>query len=122
MIGGWSAVREAEGRALRWTLTPSVRVLVPNLMPEPQRFALRLAPGGSNEVTIRWDGDVVSRVRLHPGWQMVEWALDEVGVGEHELTIEATPGPFTPREGWPTPKRAVGVAVNLLEIALLPPR
>jgi hypothetical protein len=119
LIGAWSTVREGDGRALRWTLAPRVRVLVPNLMPEPQRYALRLAPGGSDEVTVRWDGDIVARARLQPGWQWVAWELDDVPVGEHELTIEATPAPFSAREGWPTPTRPVGVAVNLLEVTLL---
>lgn len=121
LLGAWSGVREAEARSLRWTLAPSVRALVPNLMPYPQRFRLWLAPGGATNVTLRWDGDVVARATLAPGWQAVTWDVRDMPVGEHELTIEATPGPFAPREGWPRPKRSVGVAVNLLEIELLKP-
>ncbi len=117
----WSGVREGDGKAFRWTMRPRTRAIVPNLMPQPQHFALRLAPGGSREVTIRWDGDVVARAHLEDGWQTVEWDLHDPSVGEHELSIEAALGPFDGRDGWPRARRPVGVAVNLLEVTFIRP-
>jgi hypothetical protein len=121
LLDWWSTVGQGDGKSFRWTLMPSSRVLVPNLMPYPQYFALWLAPGGSRDVTLRWDGDIVVRAQLHDGWQQVGWEVHDMSVGEHELAIEATLGPFEGTEHWPSARRAVGVAVNLLEVGFLPP-
>ena len=47
--------------------------------------------------------------------------LYDMPVGEHELAIDAEIGTFVTPEGWPQPKKPVGVAVNRLDIELLPP-
>ncbi|HEY5925656.1 MAG TPA: hypothetical protein VIV11_28415 [Kofleriaceae bacterium] len=118
LLDRWSGVGTSDGKSFRWTMTPSARVIVPNLMPEPQRFTLWLAPAGAREVTVRWDGEAIARVQLDDGWQPVAWDLHDVDVGEHVLTIEAQLGPFD-RKGWPRARHPVGVAVNLLEVELL---
>jgi hypothetical protein len=102
-------------------MKPSARVLVPNLMPYAQHFTLWLAPGGSREVTLRWDGEVVVQTQLVAGWQPVSWVVHDMSVGEHELAIEAPLGPFAGSEGWPRARRPVGVAVNLLEVTFVRP-
>jgi hypothetical protein len=121
LLDAWSTVGHGDDLAFRWTLAPTARVLVPNLMPYPQRFTLWLAPGGNREVTLRWDGDVVARVQLHDGWQRAEWEVHDMSVGEHELAIETTLAPFAGGNSWPQTRRPVGVAVNQLEVELLPP-
>jgi hypothetical protein len=121
LLGRWSAVGHGDEKAFRWTLEPSARVLVPNLMPYPQRFSLLLAPGGSRDITLRWDGDVVARVHLDDGWHLVTWDVRDMTVGEHELAIESALAPFAGHEGWPASKRPVGAAVNLLEVQFLLP-
>jgi hypothetical protein len=121
LIGHWSASHTGDDKPMRWTVSPRVTVLVPILMPEPHRFTLTLAPGGSRDVTVRWDGQIVARGPLRDGWQHVVFDVMDVSVGEHELTLEATPAPFAPRDGWPRPRLPVGVAVNLLELALIRP-
>ena len=90
-------------------------------MPYAQRFTLWLAPGGARNVTLRWNGDVVARAELGPGWQPVSWDVHDLGVGEHELAIDAEPAAFAGAEGWPQPRRPVGVAVNLLDIEFVRP-
>jgi hypothetical protein len=119
--GHWSYVGEGDGRAFRWTLAPSVRALVPNLMPYGQRYTLWLAPGGSRNVTVRWNGDVVARATLAGGWQAITWDVPELSVGEHEVTIEAALGTFAGAESWPEAKRPVGVAVNTIDVEFLRP-
>ncbi len=121
LIGQWSGAKKGDNRAMRWTVSPRVTAIVPNLVPETQRYSLALAPGGAHDVVLRWDGDVVARRTLMDGWQYLSFEVPDVSVGEHELTIEATPGPFPEREGWPTPLLPVGVAVNRLEVELVPP-
>ena len=120
LIGGWSEPLTAD-RGFRWTTEPVVRALVPNLMPEGQRLTLWLAPGGTRRVTLRWDGEVVAEAALSQGWNRVWFDVPAMPVGEHELAIEAKLGTFGGLAGWPMPARPVGVAVNLLELELLPP-
>ena len=121
LLDRWSSVGTGDKKSFRWTTTPTARVIVPNLMPEPQHFALWVAPGGSREVTLRWDGNIVANRKLNDGWQLVEWDVMDMSVGEHELAVEAPLGPFEGGEHWPRAKRPVGVAVNLLEVSFLPP-
>jgi hypothetical protein len=121
LLDSWSTVATGGDKAFRWTLAPTTRVLVPNLVPYAQHFTLWLAPGGSRGVTLRWDGDVVARVQLHDGWQQVTWTVEDMSVGEHELAIETVLAPFAGGDTWPAARRPVGVAVNLLEIQLLSP-
>lgn len=117
----WSSVGSSGGKPYRWTMAPRTRVLVPNLLPYPQRLGLWLAPGGSRQVTLRWDGDVVAKRRLHDGWQKIEWEVRDMSVGEHVLAIEAELAPVATTEQWRTPRQPVGVAVNALELELVPP-
>jgi len=121
LVGHWSGPQSGDGQAMRWTASPRVRAIVPNLMPYSQRFTLSLAPGGTHDVVVKWDGDVVVRKRLRDGWQDVVWDVANLSVGEHDLEIEATPAPFPRREGWPEPRLPVGVAVHRLDIGFVPP-
>lgn len=121
LIGHWSAPKTGDKQSFRWTVSPSVTAIVPNLVPDAQRFALALAPGGTRDVVLRWDGDVVARETLRDGWQYVTFDVHDMSVGEHELTIEAVPAVFTGNDAWPTPRLPVGVAVGRLDIELLPP-
>jgi hypothetical protein len=115
----WSSVGSNDGKPFRWTMAPRTRALVPNLMPNPQRLGLWLAPAGSRDVTLRWDGDVVARAHLEDGWQKVEFEVRDMPVGEHELMIEAELAVRPSTQLWPAPKRPVGVAVNALELELI---
>jgi hypothetical protein len=117
----WSGVGEGEGKAFRWTMRPSTRAIVPILMPYPHHLGLWLAPGGAHEVTLRWDGEIVARAELQPGWQLIELDIHDMTVGEHELAIEAPLGAFGGAPGWPRARRPVGVAVNYLDVRLLRP-
>jgi hypothetical protein len=121
LVGHWSGPQTGAGLAMRWTVSPSTSVIVPNLMPYSQRFTLSLAPGGAHEVVVRWDDDVVAKTVLHDGWQDVVFEIDDLSVGEHDMTIEATPAPFTAREGWPVPRLPVGVAVHRLDVEIVRP-
>jgi hypothetical protein len=119
--GHWSGPKQQEDRWFRWTVSPTVTALVPILMPLPQRFTLQVAPGGAHEITVRWDGDVVARKTLGDAWEDVVFDVHDMAVGEHELTIDATPAPFPAREGWPVPTLLVGVAIGRLEVELIRP-
>jgi hypothetical protein len=122
LLDRWSGVGTGDTKSFRWTMTPSARVLVGNLMPYPQHFALWLAPAGSRDVTLRWDGRIVSHVQLVDGWNRIEWDIRDMTVGEHELAIEAPLGTFDgDEELWPRARHPVGVAVNLLEVMFVPP-
>jgi hypothetical protein len=123
LMGGWSGPHTGADRGFRWTTTPVVRVLVPNLMPYPQRMRLWLARGAATSATIKWDGEVVSRPDLsEPGWHPIQFDLHAMSVGEHELQIETEVAPLpSPMSDFPVPRAPVGVAVNLLEDEFLPP-
>jgi hypothetical protein len=119
LVSGWSKTFFAQ-RPARWTTAPTAIVLVPNLMPNPQRYTLWLAPGGASELTARWDGEIVAHGSLHPGWNMITFTLPKVGVGEHELALESEPAALPPG-GWPDPGMPVGVAASTVDIQLIPP-
>jgi hypothetical protein len=121
LVDRWSGVGQGDGKSFRWTMRPTTRALVPNLMPYPQHFKLWLAPAGGRDVTLRWDGEVVARAHLEAGWQAIEWDVHDMPVGEHELAIEAPLARFDGAEHWPRARKPVGVAVNLLEVTLLRP-
>jgi hypothetical protein len=124
LIGGWSGPHMGSEKSFRWTTERVVRVIVPNLMPYPQRMTLWLHAGASHIATIRWDDTIVARTDLSvPGWHPVQFDLRDMPVGEHELSIESdvvAPLPVPPA-GWPVPRKPVGVAVNLLELEFLHP-
>ncbi|HTL34716.1 MAG TPA: hypothetical protein VL326_16425 [Kofleriaceae bacterium] len=124
LIGGWSGPHFGGDKSFRWTTDKVVRVIVPNLMPYPQRLRLWLAAGAGHHAIVRWDDRVVARPDLsEPGWHPVQFDLRDMPVGEHELSIEsdAVAELPNPAEGWPIPRKPVGVAVNLLELEFLPP-
>jgi hypothetical protein len=91
LIGGWTPPQKSPERVFRTTTTPFATVLVPNLMPYPQRGKLWVAPAGATAVTIRWDGDVIASPTLAPGWQRIELDFPSWSVGEHELSFETNP-------------------------------
>ncbi len=123
LVGGWSDAQQQGDTWYRWTTARNAVVLVPNLMPYPQRMLLTLAPGYSQDVTIRWDGKRVMATRLERlGFTTLTFDIYDMPVGEHELQIEAAAiGAFTAPDDWPQPTKPVGVAVNRLEIEMLPP-
>jgi hypothetical protein len=121
LIGGFSSSLAAD-RRFRWTIAPVAKVLIPNLMPYRQRMRLWVAPGGSKSVEVAWDGDVVARRDLLTGWNQIEFEIEHVSVGEHELEIRAPLGPCPSPGAWPPPPWLVaGVAVGVLEIQLAGP-
>ncbi|HUS27336.1 MAG TPA: hypothetical protein VMZ53_02475 [Kofleriaceae bacterium] len=124
LIGGWSGPHMGSGKSFRWTTDRVVRVIVPNLMPYPQRLRLWLHAGAGQHAIIRWDDRIVARADLQePTWHAVQFDLYDMPVGEHELSIESdviAPLP-NPPDGWPVPRKPVGVAVNLLELEFIPP-
>lgn len=105
LIGGWTAPQKSPERTFRSTTTRTATVLVPNLMPYPQRGKLWLARAGATAVTIRWDGDVIASPALTPGWQRVELDLPSWSVGEHELSFETTD---------------IGISVGALDLEFAP--
>jgi hypothetical protein len=121
LVGHWSGAHTNGERAFRWTVGRRVSAIVPNLLPEPQRFMLWIAPGGTRDVAVYWDDDLVARTTLQPGWQTITFDRLNMPVGEHDLTIEATPAAFPPTDGWPTPKLPVGVAISWLYVEPLRP-
>jgi hypothetical protein len=121
LVRGWSRPVPVDrgDRALRWTTASAATVLVPNLMPYGQRLTLWLAPAGAHHATVRWNGAIVADAEL-TGWTPVMFDLPDIALHTNELSIEATPGPYTPATG-PPPDGPVGVAVGDLELAFLPP-
>lgn len=121
LLDGWSKPYQQGARQFRLTTRPAATVLVPNLMPYRQRYTLWIAPAGSREVVVEWEGDVVARQQLEDGWNEVTFELESPGLHTNELTIRA---PL----GWavPTPPSIplgvgtlVGVAVSDLEIRIV---
>jgi hypothetical protein len=121
LLSGWSPAFTAKGRSARYTKEPRATAIVPNLLPYTQRYRLWVAPAGSREVTVRWDGDVVAQQTLAPDWNTLEFVLVDVGVGEHELTVEAARRPLVAAEGWKPVDYQVGVAIGSLEVEALGP-
>ena len=115
LLDGWSAAMTAD-RSFRYTIAPTATAVIPNLMPNDQRWTLWIAAAGSHDVTISYDGDAVAHAALGTGWTAVQFDLPTPAVGDHELTIAATPAAVPP--GWPDPKAPVGVAVGELELVL----
>ena len=62
-------------------------VLVPNLMPYAQRYALWVR-GTGQTVTLRWNGDQVASQAV-TGWTRVEFELEHPGLHTNELEIDA---------------------------------
>ena len=121
LLGGLGAAQPASP-PYRWTLAPRAVALVPLLMPDDQRFALRLHPGGSRHVTVRWNDTVVVDTDLADGWSRLGFDVRDPDVGTNVLTIEAAPAPLPPGAGLAAPAGvAVGVAVGALEISYLDP-
>jgi hypothetical protein len=123
LLAGWSPAFRAE-RVARWTVTASARILVPNLMPYSQHVVVWLAPGGSHDVALRWDGELVARATLHDGWQAVTFDLDTPSVGEHVLAIEAPPALLVAPlpHGWPPVTGPTGVAASSIDLSFIRPR
>jgi hypothetical protein len=118
VVRGLSAPVRAPERAARWTTGRAAKVLVPNLFPYGQRFALWVAPGGATRVTLRFEGEVVAAAEL-TGWTRVVFELAAPPLHTNELVIESEPGPAPPRPGWPAAPGPVGVAVGALEVTFL---
>lgn len=122
MLDGWSNTGRDDKRLYRFTLAASSTALVPNLIPERQRLTVWFASHAPTEVTIRWNGDVVSKTTVGPAWTSVVFDIDGE-VGTNELAIEAPLGTVTgiPNDKLFVPKRPFGVAVSDVEIRLLEP-
>jgi hypothetical protein len=120
LLGGWSPSRQAD-RPLRWTTTPHVLALVPNLMPYHQRITVWLAPCATSTVAVHWDGELIAEQTLTAGWNAVTFERAHVSVGEHELTLDAPVATCTTAPPWPQPRVPVGVAVGSVDVELLGP-
>lgn len=120
IAGEWSAVYEHDW-PYRWTMSPTVRALVPNLVPLDQLVTISLAPGGARDVIVRWDGDVIASPALAAGWNTIQFRVDRMAVGEHELELEAVPAPLPAELEWPHPRAPVGVAISRLDFQLVSP-
>jgi hypothetical protein len=135
VIEGASRSLKAD-RGYRWTTAPTARFLVPNLMPDGQRYTLWLAPGGATHARVRYSDDVVADVDLQPGWNAVVFDVPSPSVGVNELVVETTPAPMPPASpppaapvpGSPKPPpkplppfdRPTGVAVGALDMTFMP--
>ncbi|MDQ3365356.1 MAG: hypothetical protein M3680_08010 [Myxococcota bacterium] len=120
LIGTWSPSQAAD-RRFRWTLEPTVRALVPNLLPKARTVTVWLSPGGAAKpVTLRWNDRVAYAGVLAPGWTPVAFDLDDTDVGEDELAITTELGPVVPWAGapGPVPTTPVGVAVHSVDIVI----
>ncbi|MBA3406087.1 MAG: hypothetical protein H0U13_15630 [Gemmatimonadaceae bacterium] len=120
LIGTWSQSHEAD-RRFRWTLEPTVRALIPNLLPNARTVTVWLSPGGAAKpVTLRWNDRVTYEGVLAPGWTPVAFTLDDTEVGDDELSITTELGPFVPPAGtaWPVAREPVGVAVHSVDIVI----
>jgi hypothetical protein len=108
------------GRAIRWTTARTAEVLVPNLLPSPQRLSLWVAPntpadGAPVDVTIRWNGAVVARASLAAvsPTRTVEWDI-RGDVGLNVLSVEAALRPPAGVAGEWAPRAPAGVAIGVL--------
>ncbi len=71
IVRGIGPSQPGPGRRIRWTTSREATVLVPNLLPTPQRLGLWLAPNARageppRRVTVRWNGRVVAETWLVP--------------------------------------------------------
>jgi hypothetical protein len=115
LIGAWSAPLNKD-RWLRYTLDRSVRVIVPNILPNDQHATVWLAPAGAKHVKLAWNGKPFFDGDLHDGWNEIGFTIYAPGVGEHELTIASELGTC------PNMPRACGVAVHSIDLRVIKQR
>ncbi|NVB84735.1 MAG: hypothetical protein HOV81_40570 [Kofleriaceae bacterium] len=121
LVDGWSRSVQLEGRAARFTIATAATALVPNLMPDSQRFRLELFPAGSRDVVVMWNGVQVARSELQPGWNVVTFEIGDMPLHMNELTIVSKPAFMVPTPGHAVAGRPAGVAVGALTIELVRP-
>jgi hypothetical protein len=121
VVYGIGPPSQGPGRAIRWTTQRTARILVPNLLPQPQRLSLWVAPNAASgaapaDVVIRWNGDVVVRAALSPvaSTRTVEWNI-EGDVGLNVLEVEAAVQAPAGISGEWKPKVPAGVALGVLQ-------
>jgi hypothetical protein len=119
LLDGFGPTQHAD-RPFRWTTAGRARALVPNLIPEDQRFTIWLAPGGGRRVRIRHAGALVADVELAPGWNPVTFDVLAPPTGSNELVIESEVGPALDGAFPRPPLGIAGVAVGVVEVAFLP--
>lgn len=117
IVGGFAPPSAGPGRAMRWTTARTAEVLVPNLLPSPQRLSLWVAPnvpagGPPVDVVIRWNGDVVTRATLDAVGTL-EWNIDG-DVGLNLLGVDAELRPPAGVGGEWKPRAPSGVAIGVL--------
>ncbi len=117
IIGGFGPSRPGPGRAIRWTTARNADVLVPNLLPSPQRLSLWVAPnaaaGTRVPLVVRWNGRVVARISVVSPTVTVEWEISG-DVGLNLLSVEATLAPPVGIAGEWVPIKDAGVAIGAL--------
>jgi len=120
VIRGLGPPSAGPGRAIRWTTAPVAEILVPNLLPTPQRLSLWVAPnvpegGAPVDLVVRWNGAVVVRASLTAvsPTRTVEWNIDG-DVGLNVLRLEAALQPPVGVAGEWKPRASAGVAVGVL--------
>lgn len=125
VLDGIGPAGPGPGRAIRWTTKPRASILVPNLLPQPQRLSLWVAPnvaadGAPVDVIVRWNGEVVARAQLAAVSEnrTVEWNI-EGDVGLNVLTVEASLRPPAGVAGEWKPKVPAGVAIGVLRFTAI---
>jgi hypothetical protein len=122
ILRGFGPPTNGPGRSIRWTTARRAEVLVPNLLPSPQRLSWWVAPnapadGAPVDVIVRWNGEVVVRASLPAvsatDTRMLEWDI-EGDVGLNVLSIEAALHPPAGIGGEWKPPNPAGVAIGAL--------
>ncbi len=120
LLGGIGPPRPGPGRAVRWTTARVGAVLVPNLVPTPQRLTWWVAPNAAEgaapvPIIVRWNGRVVVRTTLAPvsPTRTIEWTI-QGDVGLNELSIEAAVSAPMGVAGEFVPPGPAGVAIGAL--------
>ncbi|HVV83877.1 MAG TPA: hypothetical protein VHE35_12470 [Kofleriaceae bacterium] len=119
LLEGFGPTQQGD-RAFRWTTAGRARAIVPNLIPEGERYTVWLAPGGAHHVRVAYAGRVVADVDLAPGWNAVSFELRDPPTGSNELVLDSTVGPALDGPLPRPPLGLAGVAVGVVDVSFLP--
>lgn len=86
LVGGWSAP-QSDDRPFRYLTASEATVLVPNLMPEPQRYEVWMRASAETDVALLWNEDRVASARLTTTWTAVTFELRAPALHTNELTV-----------------------------------
>jgi hypothetical protein len=88
LLHGWSAPQH-DDRPFRSLIATEATVLVPNLMPEPQRITVWMRAAAATRVTLTWNDDEVANADLSSAWTGVAFDLHGWDLHTNELTMKA---------------------------------